>query len=67
MDQYVPKTVEIIRSKDHFIHFGKIRAERFSQEEMETMAFTFALVGAVKAIMDSPIPYRKWGSVQPGK
>lgn len=55
LDRYIPKAVEIIRSKDTFWPFGRIKAERFTQEEMELLAFTFSLVGAVKVIVDSPI------------
>lgn len=52
---YIPRTVKIISKKDNFLHFGRIKQQKFTMEELQIMAFTFSLVGAVKAIIDSPI------------
>lgn len=52
---YIPRTVKIIREKDNLFHIGRIKQEKFTQDELKEMAFTFSLVGAVKAIIDSPI------------
>ena len=55
LEIYIPRTVKIIREKDNFLHLGRIKQKKFTQNELNIMAFTFSLVGAVKAIVDSPI------------
>lgn len=55
IDEYVNLSVKIIKSKDNIFHFGKIKEDQFTQNEFEILAFTFSLVAAVKAVIDSPI------------
>lgn len=52
---YVPRTIKIIEQKDNFFRIGRIKPEKFTQDELSEMAFTFSLIKAVKAIIDSPI------------
>lgn len=55
IEEYVNLSAKIIKSKDNIFHHGRIREEKFSQKELEKLAFTLSLVGAVKTIIDSPI------------
>ena len=55
LDEYVPRAVDIIKSKDNFLHFGYISEEKFTEEEIKVLAFTMSLVGAVNIIINSPI------------
>lgn len=55
MEEYVTRSVQLIRSKDNIFHLGRIKEHKFTQDEIEVLAFTFSLIGAVKAIIDSPI------------
>ena len=55
LKEYVPRTINIIREKDGFFHFKRIKEDAFTKDEFEEMTFTLSLVGAVKAIIDSPI------------
>ncbi len=55
LDEYVNRAGQIIRKKDSFFHLGRIQEDKFPQDELEVLAFTFSLVGAVKAVVDSPI------------
>lgn len=52
---YVDEAYKIIYSKDNFFHLGSISEEKFNDEELEKLAFTMALVQAVKAIINSPV------------
>lgn len=55
MEEYVARSVQIISSKDNIFRLGRIKERKFTQNELEVLAFTFSLVGAVKAVIDSPI------------
>lgn len=55
MEEYVTRTVQIIKRRDNIFHFGRIQERKFTQYELEVLAFTFSLVGAVKTVIDSPI------------
>lgn len=55
LNEYVKRAVKIIKSKDNFFHYGRIKEEKFTQEEIEILAFTLSLIGAVKTVIDSPI------------
>lgn len=55
MDEYVLQAAQIIKKKDNFLHLGRIKGTKFSEQEISMMAFTSSLVGAVKAIIDIPI------------
>lgn len=55
MEEYVPWSTQIIKSKDNFLRLGRIREEKFTEKEIEILAFTLSLAGAVKAVIDSPI------------
>ena len=55
VQEYVDRSARIIKHKDNIFHFGRIAEEKFTQKELEVLAFTLSLVGAVKAIIDSPI------------
>lgn len=52
---YVTRCESIIRSKDNFLHIGRIKENKFAVGEMEVLAFTFSLVGAVKSVIDTPL------------
>ena len=52
---YVSQCENIIRSKGNFLHIGRIKANKFVTGEMEVLAFTFSLVGAVKSVIDAPL------------
>ena len=62
---HVECAVEIIKSKDNIFHFGRIKEHKFTQQELEKLAFTYSLTGAAKAIIDSPI-ISKTGNVFDG-
>lgn len=55
VEDYVNRAVQIIKSKDNFLHIGRIKEERFEQDELGELAYTLALMGTVKTIIDSPI------------
>ena len=55
LQMHIECAVEIIKSKDNLFHFGRINELKFTQNELEKLAFTYALAGAAKAIIDSPI------------
>ena len=55
LQTHVECAVEIIKSKDNIFRFGRIKERKFTQNELEKLAFTYALAGAAKAIIDSPI------------
>ena len=55
MEEYVPWSTQIIKSKDNFLRLGRIGEEKFTEKEIEILAFTLSLAGAVKAVIDSPI------------
>lgn len=55
MEEYVSRAVQIIRSKDNLFRLGRIKEQKFTQEELGILAFTFSLAGATKAVIDSPI------------
>lgn len=62
IEEYVNLSARIIKSKDNIFHYGRIKEEKFTEKEMEKLAFTLSLVGAVKTIIDSPI-ISKYGTV----
>lgn len=66
MDEYVLQVAEIIRKKDNFLHLGRIKGSKFSEQEISMMAFTSSLVGAVKAIIDIPIISKDGGVSEAG-
>lgn len=55
LDSYLNMARTIIRKRDNIFHLGRIKEEKFTQKEMEILAFTASLVNATKAVIDSPI------------
>lgn len=55
IDEYVKRACKIIKNRDNFFHKGRLSKDRFTDKELEILAFTLSLVGAVKAVIDSPI------------
>ena len=43
------------KNRDNCFHKGRLSKDRFTDKELEILAFTLSLVGAVKAVIDSPI------------
>lgn len=63
LEEMVTRSVHIIKSKDNFFHFGRIELQKFTQNELDILAFTSSLVEAVKAVIDSPIICQKGDDV----
>lgn len=55
MEEYVCQSVQIIKNKDNIFHFGKIKSDRFTKEEMDLFLWTTTLAHTVKVVIDAPI------------
>lgn len=55
MQEYMGEAVNIIKDKDNIFHFGRIKKEKFTTDELGSIASACALAGVVKAVIDAPI------------
>lgn len=66
MQKHMGEAVNLIKDKDNIFHFGRIKKEKFTSNELGIIASACAIAGVVKAVIDAPI-INKSGEVYEGQ